>query len=113
MRRCSPRRSRCSGTARTPLTAIHGYVETLLGGALDEPDNTRKFLTTVHRQTERLERLINDLTDLSNIELGKVRLHLAPTTLDEVFDSVSAVVMPRAGGGGVAVNVEIPLGCRP
>ena len=47
-------------------------METLLGGALEEPENARKFLEIVHRQTERLGRLINDLTDLSNIELGKV-----------------------------------------
>src|SRR5262249_29712933 len=69
---------------RTPLTAIHGYVETLLGGAMEEPDNARRFLEIVYRQTERLGRLINDLTDLSNIELGKVSLRLEPTTLDGI-----------------------------
>ena len=95
---------------RTPLTAIHGYVETLLGGALDEPENARRFLDIVHRQTERLGRLIDDLTDLSNIELGKVSLRLAPTRLDEVLDSVLAVVLPRAEAGGVTVGVEMPPG---
>ncbi|PYO57083.1 MAG: PAS domain-containing sensor histidine kinase, partial [Candidatus Rokuibacteriota bacterium] len=95
---------------RTPLTAIHGYVETLLGGALEEPENARRFLEIVHRQTERLGRLIDDLTDLSNIELGKVSLRLAPTRLDEVLDSVLAVVLPRAQAGGVTVGVELPPG---
>jgi len=98
---------------RTPLTAIHGYVETLLGGALEEPENARKFLEVVHRQTGRLGRLINDLTDLSNIELGKVSLRLAPTSLDEVLDSVLAVIRPRAQAGGVAVGVEMPPGLPP
>jgi len=93
---------------RTPLTAIHGYVETLLGGALDEPENARRFLEIVHRQTERLGRLINDLTDLSNIELGKVSLDLAPTRLDEVLDSVLAVMLPRAQAAGVTVGAETP-----
>jgi two-component system phosphate regulon sensor histidine kinase PhoR len=93
---------------RTPLTAIHGYVETLLGGALEEPENARKFLEIVHRQTERLGRLINDLTDLSNIELGKASLHLAPTRLDEVVDSVLGVIAPRARAGGVTVRTEVP-----
>ena len=55
---------------RTPLTAIQGYLETLLGGALDEPEHARRFLEIVFRHTERLGRLLNDLTDLSNIELG-------------------------------------------
>jgi two-component system, OmpR family, phosphate regulon sensor histidine kinase PhoR len=98
---------------RTPLTAIHGYVETLLSGALDEPENARKFLEIVHRQTERLGRLINDLTDLSNIELGKVSLHLAPTRLDEILDAVLAVIQPRAHAGGVAVSLEMPGGLPP
>jgi two-component system phosphate regulon sensor histidine kinase PhoR len=95
---------------RTPLTAIHGYVETLLGGALEEPGNAKKFLEIVYRQTERLGRLINDLTDLSNIELGKVSLRLAPTTLEEVFDSVLAVIEPRARRGEVTLGAKIPPG---
>jgi two-component system phosphate regulon sensor histidine kinase PhoR len=93
---------------RTPLTAIHGYVETLLGGALEEPDHARKFLEIVHRQTERLGRLINDLTDLSNIELGKVALRLEPTALQDVIDSVIAVIEPRARQGGVALAGKTP-----
>jgi two-component system phosphate regulon sensor histidine kinase PhoR len=52
---------------RTPLTAIHGYLETLLEGALDEPEHARRFLEIVFRHTERLGRLISDLADLSNI----------------------------------------------
>jgi two-component system phosphate regulon sensor histidine kinase PhoR len=95
---------------RTPLTAIHGYVETLLGGALEEPENARKFLEIVHRQTERLGRLINDLTDLSNIELGKVSLRLVPTTLEEVVDSVLAVIEPRARRGAITLHVKMPPG---
>jgi two-component system phosphate regulon sensor histidine kinase PhoR len=41
---------------RTPLTAIPGYVETLLGGALEEPDHARKFLEIVHRCACGLQR---------------------------------------------------------
>src|SRR5499433_3268196 len=67
---------------RTPLTAIQGYLETLLGGALSERANARRFLEIAFRHTERLGRLLNDLTDLSNIELGRVSLKLAPTRLD-------------------------------
>ena len=98
---------------RTPLTAIHGYLETLLGGALEEPEHARKFLDIVFRHTERLGRLINDLTDLSNIELGKVALSLEDVRLAEVVESVVAIVGPRASGGGVAVSVEVPAEIGP
>jgi len=95
---------------RTPLTAIHGYLETLLAGALEEPEHARRFLEIVFRHTERLGRLINDLTDLSNIELGKVSLRLAPIRLEDVLESVMAIIEPRAGSGGVALAAEVPSG---
>jgi two-component system phosphate regulon sensor histidine kinase PhoR len=93
---------------RTPLTAIHGYLETLLDGALEEPENARKFLEIVFRHTERLGRLTDDLTDLSNIELGRISLHLAPTSVAEVADSVLAIIAPRAGAGQVTVEAKLP-----
>jgi two-component system phosphate regulon sensor histidine kinase PhoR len=98
---------------RTPLTAIQGYLETLLGGALEEREHARKFLEVVFRHTERLGRLLNDLTDLSNIELGKVTLRMRPTPLDEVVESVLTIIRPRADAGGVDVATEIPRDLPP
>jgi len=95
---------------RTPLTAIQGYLETLLGGALDEPEHARRFLEIAFRQTERLGRLLNDLTDLSNIELGKVSLRLAPTPLAAVVDSVLAIIAAKAREGGVTLAAAVPPG---
>lgn len=92
---------------RTPLTAIQGYLETLLGGALDDPEHGRRFLEIAARHTERLGRLLNDLTDLSNIELGRVSLRLAPTSLVDAVDAVLAIVKPRADAGGVALEAEL------
>src|SRR5439155_3876194 len=93
---------------RTPLTAIHGYLETLLAGALEERENARRFLEIVFRHTERLGRLLNDLTDLSNIELGRGSLKLAPTRLDEVVDAVLAIMSPRAVSAGVTLRSQVP-----
>jgi two-component system phosphate regulon sensor histidine kinase PhoR len=92
---------------RTPLTAIQGYLETLLGGALDEPEHARRFVEIAFRHTERLGRLLNDLTDLSNIELGKVSLRLAPTPLRPLVDSVLELVAAKARDGGVALHAEV------
>jgi two-component system, OmpR family, phosphate regulon sensor histidine kinase PhoR len=93
---------------RTPLTAIQGYLETLLSGALEERQNARRFLEIVFRHTERLGRLLNDLTDLSNIELGRVALKLALTRLDEVVDTVLAIMGPKAAGGRVSLSSRLP-----
>jgi two-component system, OmpR family, phosphate regulon sensor histidine kinase PhoR len=98
---------------RTPLTAIHGYLETLLGGALEEPEHARQFLEIAFRHTERLGRLVNDLTDLSNIELGKVTLRLEPTPLADVVESVLTIIRPRATSGRVALAVDLPSDLPP
>ena len=98
---------------RTPLTAIHGYLETLLAGALEEGANARRFLQIVFRHTERLGRLLDDLTDLSNIELGRVSLKLEPTRVDEVVDSVLIIIGPKAESGRVRLGHELPPGLPP
>jgi two-component system phosphate regulon sensor histidine kinase PhoR len=93
---------------RTPLTAIQGYLETLLSGALEEPENARRFLEIVLRHSERLGRLLNDLTDLSNIELGKVTLRKESVRLDELVASVVAIIGPRAARSRVTVTANTP-----
>ena len=98
---------------RTPLTAIQGYLETLLSGALEEQENAQRFLEIVFRHTERLGRLLNDLTDLSNIELGRVSLKLAPTRLDEAVDAVLAIMSAKAKSGTVDLRSELPRDLPP
>jgi two-component system, OmpR family, phosphate regulon sensor histidine kinase PhoR len=93
---------------RTPLTAIQGYLETLLDGALEEPEHARKFLEIVFRHTERLGRLTDDLTDLSNIELGRISLRIEPADLAEVTESALAIIQPRAVSGRVTVEASLP-----
>jgi len=93
---------------RTPLTAIHGYLETLIGGGLDEPADARRFLEIVFRHTERLGRLLDDLTDLSDIELGRVRLQLGPVAVGDVVESVVAIMQPRAETRGVLLTSVLP-----
>ncbi len=53
---------------RTPLTAIKGFVETLLEGAINEPDDAANFLQIVAKKTDRLNGLVDDLLALSRIE---------------------------------------------
>lgn len=53
---------------KTPITAIKGFVETLLGGALDEMEDAERFLRLVAKHTERLNSIIEDLLSLSRIE---------------------------------------------
>ena len=93
---------------RTPLTAIRGYLETLLTGALEEPAHARRFLGIALRHTERLGRLLDDLTDLSNIELGRVHLTLGAVSLDAAVESAMALVAGKAEAGQVTLERRVP-----
>src|SRR5690606_15596043 len=54
---------------KTPLTAIRGYSETLLDPTLP-PELVRRFADVVHANAQRLQRIVDDLLDLSRIETG-------------------------------------------
>ncbi|MBZ0169441.1 Sensor protein yycG [Candidatus Methylomirabilis lanthanidiphila] len=93
---------------RTPLTSIRGYLETLLEGGLEDREHARPFLEVIHRHTERLGRLLDDLRDLSNIEFGKVPFHRQPTVLAEVVQHAMAIYEPQAARQDVALQVDLP-----
>lgn len=59
---------------RTPIFAIQGYLETLLNGALDDPEVNKHFLQKAENHTVNLSNLLNDLIDISMIESGEMRM---------------------------------------
>lgn len=61
---------------KTPLTAIRGFAETLLSGALEDVDHRKRFVEIIQEHAERLTRLTDDLLKLSTIEAGKMDLEL-------------------------------------
>src|SRR5207244_10726272 len=59
---------------------------------------------SVFRHTERLGRLLDDLRELSDIELGRVHLQLGPVSVEDVVESVLAIMRPRAETRGVTLT---------
>src|SRR5580693_3972468 len=57
---------------RTPIFSVQGYVDTLLGGALEDLEVNRKFLTNASKSIDRLVRLVDDLDEISKLESGKI-----------------------------------------
>jgi len=74
---------------RTPITAIKGFVETLMDGAVNDPETAREFLEITDRHINRLNDLIDDLLTLSRIqELGEVEsIKVARKNLNEAVNS--------------------------
>ncbi len=81
---------------KTPITAIKGFAETLIEGALDDKENALKFLDSIKNNSERLNSLVNDLLTLSRIELGDVKIEKKAVNLDEVIDTVFTTLKDKA-----------------
>lgn len=78
---------------KTPIFSIQGYVESLLDGAMENPELSKKFLRNTHRNIERIVELVNDLDEISRLESGEQSLDkenfVIQDLIKEVFDSLS------------------------
>ena len=94
---------------KTPITAIKGFVETLLDGALDSRDESEQFLKIVERQVERLSVIIEDLMSLSRIEQGEEheRFELEAGQLAEVISESVNDCTVLAEGLGITLKQEL------
>jgi two-component system, OmpR family, phosphate regulon sensor histidine kinase PhoR len=83
---------------KTPVTSIKGFLETLSEGAIEDPENARRFLDIVIKQADRLGMIIEDLLSLSRIEqeAEKGSISLESGSLAKVFEAVSKTCRDRA-----------------
>jgi two-component system, OmpR family, phosphate regulon sensor histidine kinase PhoR len=93
---------------KTPITAIKGYVETLLDGALDDQDTARRFLGIVVRQANRLDAIVDDLLTLSRIEdrENKEEISLVAGEVGPVLESAMQTCAVHADEKDIILQVE-------
>ncbi|HVZ96820.1 MAG TPA: ATP-binding protein, partial [Chitinophagaceae bacterium] len=98
---------------KTPVFAIQGYVDTLLHGALENPEVNKKFLEKAAKNIERLTNLINDLDEISRLERGEIMLYkenfIIQDLVREVFESLSIRTDPRHIKCSIKKGCESPL----
>lgn len=73
---------------RTPIFTVQGYVDTLLGGALDDENVNRKFLTNASKGIDRLVQLVDDLNQISKLESGKIPIIQESFSIQELVRDV-------------------------
>jgi two-component system phosphate regulon sensor histidine kinase PhoR len=93
---------------RTPLTAIKGYAETLSDGALDDREAAARFVGIISSHADRLNRLLDDLLDLSRLESEQMEVELGSFQLKNLVDACVASVGQNAVQKRVAVAGDIP-----
>lgn len=81
---------------RTPLASIQGYSETLLDGALEDPQHNTRFVQIIRQNAERLTRLTADLLTLSRVELKSQRFNFASYYVNGLLDNARDSMKPMA-----------------
>ena len=99
---------------KTPITSIKGFVETLLAGALNEPDNAENFLRIIAKQTDRLNEIIDDLLTLSRIEQDAERrqIFLNGQKIKGALQSAVQVCEAKAAKKNIAIELKCPEDLR-
>jgi len=90
---------------RTPLASIQGYTETLLNGAVDDPEHNMRFLGIIRQNVQRLGNLTSDLLALSRIELKLQKLQPASYLVNRLIGDCVESLRPLIGRKRLAVEV--------
>ncbi len=98
---------------KTPVFAIQGYVDTLLQGAMTNPDVNKKFLEKTAKNVERLTNLLNDLDQISRLERGELVLYkqnfIIQDLIKDVFEGLSLIADEKKIQFSIKKGCESPL----
>jgi two-component system phosphate regulon sensor histidine kinase PhoR len=93
---------------RTPLTAIQGFAETLLAGAIDDPQNRTRFLEIILEHSRRLARLTEDLLMLSKMDAERLELEIRRLSVSQLIESCLETAQRRAAEKDLRISVNAP-----
>ncbi len=102
---------------KTPITSIKGFIETLLDGAKDNPEDCRRFLEIIARQAHRLDSIIDDLLTLSRVEQQSEdeQLDISPCHIKTILTAAADLCRPAATDKDIQIQItcqdalEVPV----
>ncbi|MCX6137783.1 MAG: ATP-binding protein [Ignavibacteriales bacterium] len=90
---------------RTPIFAIQGFLETLLDGAINDPSVNKVFLERAMSNLSRLNVLLEDLINISQIESGELKMSFRFFRLNEFVESLAANHMTAAAERNITLSI--------
>jgi two-component system phosphate regulon sensor histidine kinase PhoR len=93
---------------RTPLTAIQGFSETLIAGAINDPNNRDRFLAIILDHSRRLARLTEDLLRLSEMDAERLELEIRRVNVPQLVESCYETAQRRAADKSLDLSLELP-----
>lgn len=95
---------------KTPVAAVKGFAETLLAGAMNDPETAKSFLTIIQDESDRLNRLIGDILELSKIESRRSPLQFSPIDVTLFFGRMSEILSAEAAKKEIKLDVQVEEG---
>ncbi len=105
--------SNISHELRTPLASLKAVVDTLRGGALDDPPAAQRFLDRMEVEVDALTQMVQELLELSRIESGQAPFRLAPMAVAEAVLPAVERLRPQAERSGLRLTVDLPPALPP
>ncbi|MFZ5642888.1 MAG: sensor histidine kinase [Bacillota bacterium] len=96
---------------RTPLTSIRGFLEVLLRGAANQPDQLDKALKSMQGESERLNKLVHDLLLLAKLDRAP-HIELTEGMLDVIVRDMEPQLRILAGGRKLSLSIEPDVKCK-
>jgi two-component system phosphate regulon sensor histidine kinase PhoR len=92
---------------KTPIAAVKGFAETLLAGALNDKETAVSFLQIIFDESERLNRLIGDILELSKIESKRIPMNFSPVYLPEFLERSLNVLRKEAEKKHIELSMQV------
>jgi PAS domain S-box-containing protein len=93
---------------RTPMTNIKAFAEMLADSEVTDVDQQKMFCNTINDEVTRLARFVDDLLQLSRMEVGSTALHPKLTDVERLMAEVVRKVQPQMEKKGIAFEVDVP-----
>jgi signal transduction histidine kinase len=95
---------------RTPISTLRGYLEGITSGTIEPSEEA---FSRLYAATARMERLVNDLRQLSRAEAGQLTLNVSPVSPSDVVGTATEGMRPLFEEKGVELGVAVPKGLPP
>ncbi len=93
---------------RTPLTNIRAYAETLSEGVIDDPQTIRECYNVIMGETQRLNRLVEDILNVSQLEVGTARLDVGHVDFERLLRTVVQDTQGKADARNIDLVLNLP-----
>ena len=96
--------SNVSHELRSPLASVKALIETLIGGAIDDRDISKDYLSRINTDIDRMNQLVSELLELSTLESGSAHMNIETININDLIVNVAKSLEHKAKGKNITVS---------